>query len=168
MRRASLGQDVRIVVPSGVYGGAPVVGRALVPTSYTGSLLMGLRGELDEYVATRHMWVHVEDVAQVALLALERGHIGERYLALGRAEDAMSLAALCNRTNEIAGVAHRVRDVTTAEVSEYGSIAWMATRPTAEPILDCTRTTETLGWAPTPLDEGLRATVDWLRACGRI
>src|SRR5262249_3686752 len=92
MLAASLGQDVLFVVPGGVYGPAPIGERALVPTSFSGSILSALRGELTKYLKMRFLWVFSEDVAKIALLALDRGVLGERYLAVGRPDEVMSLA----------------------------------------------------------------------------
>jgi nucleoside-diphosphate-sugar epimerase len=169
MWKASQGQHISFVVPSGVYGPAPFPDRALVPTSFSGSLLAGLRGELDIYVKMRFLWVYVDDVVEITMRALERGELGERYLAVGRPEEAMSLAQLCNRANEIAGVAHRVvDDDPTREGSPYGSMSWIARRPVADPAADPSATTAALGVVPTSIEDGLRATIGWLREIGRF
>lgn len=169
MWKASQGQHLSLVVPSGVYGPAPFADRALVPTSFSGSLLSALRGELDIYVKMRFLWVYVDDVVEITMRALERGELGERYLAVGRPDEAMSLAQLCNRANEIAGVAHRVvDDDPTREGSPYGSMSWLARRPVADPAADPRATTAALGVEPTSIEDGLRATIAWLRELGRL
>ena len=67
MARAARGVDVNFVVPGGVYGPTPLVERALVPTIFTGTLLMAARGELRRYLPMPIPWVLAEDVADIAL-----------------------------------------------------------------------------------------------------
>ena len=110
MARAARGVDVNFVVPGGVYGPTPMVERALVPTIFTGTLLMAARGELRRYLPMPIPWVLAEDVADIALLALERGRPARRYLAMGRPEDTCSLPQFCNTFLELAGIDQRVEE----------------------------------------------------------
>jgi dihydroflavonol-4-reductase len=169
MRRASLGQDIIFVTPAGIFGPGPFPERALHPTSFTGTLAMALNGSLTQYLRFPLLWSYVDDVVAVCLAALERGRRGARYLACGRAESACSLATLCNRAAEIAGVAHRVLDVglDTGAVN-VGTMAKLAQRKYADPMLDSRVTAAELGVNPRTLDEGLRTTVAWLRQNGKI
>ena len=64
MHRASL--DRRDRRPAGIYGPAPLVERAIVPTSYTGTLLLALRGGLKQYVQMPASWAFVEDVVAIS------------------------------------------------------------------------------------------------------
>src|SRR4051812_34336385 len=163
MRRAVLGQDLMTVFPAGVYGPGPFVERALAPTSFDATLLMAIRGELDEYLGMPLAWVYVDDVAELCLRALDQGVRGGRYLAFGRPEDAVSLPEFCNRGAQLAGAAHRVQVADPdAPGSAFGSMAALAKRETANPLFDSSRTTAALGWAPTPLADGLARTVEWL------
>ena len=108
-------------------------------------------------------------MVRVSLAALERGSSGARYLALGRAEDACSLAAFCNLGAEIAGVSHRVTDVDPATAgTEFGTMTRLAERKIAHPMMDSSATGAALGIVPTALAEGLASTVAWLREQGRI
>ena len=167
--QASLGQDIVFVTPAGIFGPGPFVERALHPTSFTGTLATALNGSLAQYLSFPLLWSYVDDVVAVCLAALEHGRRGARYLACGRAENACSLAALCNRAAEIAGVAHRVLDVglDTAAVN-VGTMSKLAKRRYADPMLDSSVTATELGVHPRTLDEGLRTTVAWLRHNGRI
>ena len=172
--RAARGEEIVLVVPGGVYGPAPVVERSLVPTSFNRALLSALRGRLTRYVRFPIPWVLAEDVAAGTLLALERGRRGGRYLAMGRPEDAVSTAAFLTRACELAGVDHRVEDVTvTGDDPElertFGpTLVALGRRRYPVPLFDNARTVAALGYSPTPLDDGLRATIDWLRALGRF
>jgi dihydroflavonol-4-reductase len=169
MARAARGVDVNFVVPGGVYGPTPMVERALVPTIFTGTLLMAARGELRRYLPMPIPWVLVEDVAEIALRVLERGRPGRRYLAMGRPDDACSLPQFCNAFLGLAGIDHRVEefDPTGPGASndpEFGSMVSMLQASYPSPSHDPSRTTNELGRAPTPLRDGLRATLTWLRS----
>jgi nucleoside-diphosphate-sugar epimerase len=169
MARASRGVDVNFVVPGGVYGPTPMVERALVPTIFTGTLLMAARGELRRYLPMPIPWVLADDVAAIALLALERGRAGRRYLAMGRPDDTCSLPQFCNAFLEMAGIDHRVEEFDpsgpgAATDPEFGSMVAMLQASYPSPSHDPSRTTAELGRAPTPLGDGLRATLTWLRA----
>ena len=169
MHRAALDQDVVTVVPGGIYGPGALVERALVPTSYTGTLLMALRGGLPRYVDMPATWAFSDDVVAVGLAALEKGVNGGRYLAVGRGEDVCSLPDICNRACEIAGVAHRVKSVDLKTGGdEIGPMRVYAERVYAKPYVDPSDTAAALGISPTPMDAGLKKTVAWLREAGKI
>jgi dihydroflavonol-4-reductase len=169
MARAARGVDVNFVVPGGVYGPTPMVERALVPTIFTGTLLMAARRELRRYLPMPIPWVLAEDVADIALRALDGGRPGRRYLAMGRPEDTCSLPQFCNTFLEMAGIDHRVeefdpRGAGAATDPEFGSMVAMLQHSYPSPSHDPSRTTAELGRAPTPLRDGLLATLAWLRA----
>jgi dihydroflavonol-4-reductase len=170
LARASRGKDVRFVIPGCIYGPAPVAERALAPTSFNTALVMALQGTLTKYLSYPLLWSFAEDVAQITLLALERGEFAGRYLSAGAPEDAMSLARFCNMAAAIAGIAHRVVDEDPREASpeEYGTMLLHAQKRFAEPLCDPSRTTAELGRPPTPLHGGLEQTVSWLRTLGHI
>jgi dihydroflavonol-4-reductase len=173
MARASRGAEISFVVPAGIYGPSVFPERALVPTIFTGTLLMAARGELTRYLPMPISWVLAEDVADVAVRALERGRRGARYLAMGRAADARSIPAFCNTFLEMAGINRRVEEVHpggdgAGDDPEFGSMARMVRRSYPTPHHDCTRTTDELGRPPTPLTEGLALTIEWLRRHGRL
>lgn len=169
MHRACRGQDIVFVTPAGIYGPSLFVERALHPTSFTGTLCTALNGGLKQYVNLPLLWAYAEDVAATSLAAFERGSNGARYLACGRPQDVRTLAQFCNLAAEIAGVSHRVEDLDLATGgSEIGSMAVLAKRKYADPIMDASRTTATLGVQPIDLLDGLKRTVDWLRQHGKI
>jgi len=168
MARASRGAEIAFVVPAGIYGPSLFPERALVPTIFTGTLIRAATGELTRYLPMPISWVLAEDVADIALRALDRGRGGARYLAMGRAEDARSLPAFCNTFLEMAGLDRRVAEVLpsgdgTGDDPEFGSMVRLVQRNYPRPPHDCTRTTEELGRPPTLLTEGLRLTIEWLR-----
>lgn len=111
MARVSRGTEIAFVVPAGIYGPSLFLERALVPTIFTGTLMKAAAGELTRYLPMPISWVLAEDVADIALRALDRGRSGARYLAMGRAEDARSIPAFCNTFLELAGIDRRVAEV---------------------------------------------------------
>jgi nucleoside-diphosphate-sugar epimerase len=127
-------------------------------------------GELGSFITYPMTWTFVPDLAEIALRALGRGEPGRRYLAMGRPEDVSSLAAFCNEAAQIAGVAHRVRDIDPAapDAPDVGSMGQFAKRAYATPLADPAVTTAALGYQPIPRSEGIARTVAWLRAQGRI
>lgn len=173
MSRAAQGKGVNFVIPGAIFGPTPIIERALVPTIFTGTLLMAASGELTTYLPGAHSWVLASDVADVSLAALEKGRIGARYLGLGRPEDVCSLPAFCNAFLALAGIDGHVDtfDIKAPGAmndSKWGSMVNYVRDSYPEPLHDPSRTNEELGVTPTSLDDGLRATVDWLRANGKI
>jgi dihydroflavonol-4-reductase len=173
MARAARGAEISFVVPGGIYGPSIYVDRALVPTIFTGTLVMAARRELQRYLPMPISWVLAEDVAAIALLAGERGKRGARYLAMGRPDDACSLPAFCNRFLKLAGIPHTVEEFDpqkpgAADDPEFGPMVRMLQACYPEPPHDCSRTTEELGYAPTPLATGLQVTLDWMRQHDRL
>lgn len=92
---AAEGRTIVIVNPS-----TPVGPRDIKPTPTGRIILDTLKGKMPAYVDTGLNIVHVDDVAQGHMLALERGRSGERYILGG--ED-MSLKALLELICGIAG-----------------------------------------------------------------
>jgi dihydroflavonol-4-reductase len=174
-RRAEAGQDVVTCHPGAIYGPAPVVSRALAMTSFNRVLRGALRGKLTAYLRFRLTWVLATDVAWGSIAALDHGVAGERYVLMGRPEDAISVAACCNRLCALAGVDHRVDDVEPSDdpavLAAFGptlvAIAANEAR-TGGAGPGQPRTAKRLGYDPTSLDDGLAQFVDWLRALGQI
>lgn len=173
MRRAEQGQVVTAVFPGAIYGPSPVVERALAETSFNAALRKAVRGELPRYPPVKLGWVLGSDVADVALRALERGRAGERFLALGRPEDAMTIPAFLSRGCAAAGVEHRVDptgpvadDPTLLE--EFGAMARTAGTRWPDPLFDASGTHARLGDGPTGVAAGLALTLRWLRAQAQL
>ena len=76
MHRACRGQNLAFLVPAAIYGPSPNADRALAPTSFNGAMLKGIRGELAEFAAFPMNWVFVEDVARIALAAIDEDGVG--------------------------------------------------------------------------------------------
>ncbi len=151
---------------------------ALGGTSFNRVLLAALRRRLERYLHFPVSWVFADDVARGCILALDHGVAGERYMFDGRPEDVVSIAEACNRICRLAGVDHRVDDLAPSDdpqlVEVFGptliAIALRAAatpEPPRRPLAD-TKTYQRLGYEPISLEDGLRATADWLREIGRL
>jgi dihydroflavonol-4-reductase len=173
MRRVDDGADIVVVVPGGTFGPAVTVERSMAPTSYNRALRGAIRGRLTSYLAYPVPWVFAGDVARATIAAIARGQRGEKYLAFG-AEDAQSTAAFLNVACEVAGVAHRVHDLTIdpddrSVLERYGpSLVALARRSFPVPWFRNERTREVLGYEPTPLRDAMGQTVAWLRSTGQL
>ncbi len=175
-RRADDGQDIVTCHPGAIYGPAPVVSRALAPTSFNRVLRGALRGKLTRYLHFPVSWVLATDVAWGSISALDHGVSGERYLLDGRPEDVISIAEACNILCERAGVEYRVEDVAPSDDPELAAmfgptlmaIASAPHNPGEASARTMTRassrTHQRLGYDPTSLDDGLGQLLDWLRA----
>jgi GDP-L-fucose synthase len=104
--------------------------------------------------ATRE-FLYVEDAAEAIVLAAER-YSKPALVNLGSGEE-ISVRDLLEMIRSLAG--------STAEVR------WDASRPDGQPrrCLDTSRAAAEFGWrAKTSLRDGLRKTIDWYRAAGRL
>ncbi|WP_436772262.1 NAD-dependent epimerase/dehydratase family protein [Yinghuangia sp. YIM S09857] len=172
MRRAADGLDACAVIPGGTFGPSPVPGRALEAPSYNLRILLALKGEIESTVHFPIPWSYADDVAAVTVAALEHGRAGEKYLAFAHPDDVCSMAQFLNRACELAGSAHRVRDITAELLAgdqelqrQSGpSLVALANRSFPEPYYTDTLTRTRLGHTPVRLDEALRRTLDWLEA----
>ncbi|MGD0380347.1 MAG: NAD-dependent epimerase/dehydratase family protein [Acidimicrobiales bacterium] len=177
MARAAAGQDVVTTHPGAIFGPSPVVSNSLGRTSFNRVLLSALRQRLDSYLRFPVSWVFAQDVARGCLLALDRGVSGERYMLDGRPEDVVSIAVACSRICELAGLDHRVRDLDPSDDPELArvfgpTLVAIAAKADSDRAvrrsLSESKTYKRLGYDPISLDEGLRATMDWLREVGKI
>ena len=115
-------------------------------------------------------WVHVADVAAGHRLAAERGRAGETYILAGppltyreffrACERATGLPAplvwLPARLAEVAAYSLRHAHPASAELLQNaGGICYLARANKAR---------RELGWNPRPVEEGMRETIEWLRA----
>ena len=176
MDRAQAGQDVCVMVCGGAYGPAPLAARAMVAPSFNQRAAAAIQGSLEANLAFPIPWVYAADVAQASIAALTRGVSGERYLAFGRVEDVGSMPFFCNKACELAGVSHRIAEITAADLdanpeleAEFGpSLVALLRKRFPEPFFQYDQTVERLGYQPLSLDEGMSRTVAWLREQGFV
>jgi dihydroflavonol-4-reductase len=173
VRRAGEGADIAVVVCGGAFGPAPQAERSMEAPSFNLRIVWALRREVDRYVGFPVPWVYAPDVARCAVLALERGRAGERYLAFGRPDDVGSMALFMDRACAVGGVDHHVRDLTDAELDDPEvaarlgpTLVALARQRFPEPFFDNRQTVQRLGYQPLALDDALGRTIDWLRREG--
>jgi dihydroflavonol-4-reductase len=170
MRRAEAGLDVCVVIPGGTFGPAPTVNRAMEPPSFNLRIVWALLGNFDAAVDFPIPWSLAADVARASVSALDRGVRGEKYLAFARQQDVSTMATFCNRACEIAGVPHRVKGISAEDLdasedvrTRVGpSLVALAHQKFPEPFFVNDTTVERLDYRPTPIDDSLRETIDWL------
>lgn len=141
----------------------------------TGALVRFLNGRLPAVVDARLNFVYIEDVVEGHLLAMEKGAVGQRYILGGQ---NASLVQFLNLGAGIAGVEREPRTVpgwlvkgaarVLGAISQVtGECPWVSpdeARTALHSFIFDTRKARTeLGTECTPLREGLRKTVDWLR-----
>jgi farnesol dehydrogenase len=174
---AAGGEDVVMLYPGVVYGPGEMTDGNLVVKMVADHLrgrFPGLIGPGDR------LWSYafVEDVAEGHALALERGGRGERYFLGG---ENVSLNGFFALLQEVAGVPPPRRHIPygVASLLGHGLVLW-AELTGHPPLLthevvnvfrehwaySSAKAERELGYRPTPLREGLRRTVDWLRAQG--
>lgn len=167
------GQDIRFMIPGAIYGPTVCLEKGLGSSNFNDRIVQAVRGEMPPQLPLPMAWVTAADCAYVCIAALDKGVAGERYIANGVPEEAGTIAAVCNLACEMAGVPHRVQEVSKDDldspemIKRYGpTMPLLAKRASARPPTDTRYTQEKLGYAPTPLAAGLRETLDWMRSVG--
>jgi dihydroflavonol-4-reductase len=171
MGRIAAGQDIRLVVPGGVFGPSVCVERAMILPSMNASIPAAARGEITRIVPLPIPWVFVDDVAATTVAALEKGRAGERYLGFGRPDDVGTFAFFLNRALELMDSDRRVSEIPKdqlddPEVIEQFGESWAHLGKTnfPDPWFDSSFTISRLGHRPVTLDYGLEQTIEWMRA----
>jgi len=154
----------------------PIGPRDIKPTPTGRIIVNALAGKMPAYVDTGLNIVHVDDVAEGHILAMERGEVGSRYILGG---ENLTLSEILAKLAEIAGVkAPRVRlphglVMPLAHVSE----AWARLTRAKAPMLtkdgvkmalkymffSIAKAERELGYSPRPAVEALRDAVKWFR-----
>jgi farnesol dehydrogenase len=120
-------------------------------------------------------YVLVDDVVQGHLLAMERGRVGERYILGG---ENVSLREFFRTVDRVSGKRHLqapVRSLTPLVFAylQKWRAEWFGIYPTITPgwirtfLVDwafrCDKAVRELGYRPTPLEDGIRITYQWLQ-----
>ncbi len=159
---------ITIVNPS-----TPVGPRDIKPTPTGRIVLDTIRGRMPAYVDTGLNIVHVDDVANGHLLAMEKGEIGERYILGG---DNMTLASILeyiclsqdmspptiklphNLVLPIAWIMEHIASITKKEPRATVDSVKMSKRK----MFFCSeKAKQKLGYEFRPGSEGLKDAVDW-------
>ena len=177
LEAAAAGRDVVALYPGVVYGPGDLTDGNLVVKMIADHMqgrFPGIIGPGDR------LWSYafVDDVAAGHAAALERGRRGERYFLTG---PNASMTELFRTLQQVAGVAPPRRHIPYGVASLLGRGLYLWAELTGHPPLlthevvdvfrehwaySCAKAQAELDYRPTPLDEGLRRTVAWLRERG--
>lgn len=173
---AADGLPVVIVNPS-----TPIGPRDVKPTPTGRIVVEAANGKMPAYVESGLNLVHVDDVANGHLLALEKGRIGERYILGGQ---DVSLGAMLAEIARIVGRKPPSVVIPRAPLFPlaYTNEAWCRLTGKTDPFLtvdslkmaahnmyfSSARAEAELGYHARPFAEALRDAVDWFRAAGKI
>jgi dihydroflavonol-4-reductase len=174
-RSVERGLDAVMVFPSGIIG--PYDFRL----SEMGSLFADFaRGRLPAYVDGAYDFVDVRDVAAGLILAAEKGRRGEGYILSG---ERISVRDLLTLLEQVTGVRSRARrlPMRLARLAAWFAPAYYRLRH-ARPrftayslrvlasncLMSSAKAARELGYAPRPLRETVRNTIEWFVATGRL
>ncbi|MGI9116572.1 MAG: NAD-dependent epimerase/dehydratase family protein [Gaiellales bacterium] len=169
---AAAGQEVVVANPGHVLGAGDVNGISTfhIRKILTGELRMTLPGGIT--------YVDVHDVVDGIVRVLGTGRTGRRYI-LATSDGLLSHVELSRRVLALAGIERRTFHVPGAAAALGGRLAQRLRIPLP---IDATeldsarywwfcssdRAIAELGYAPHPIDEALRATIDWYRDRGDL
>jgi len=172
---AAAGQDIVVLYPGVIYGpGELTEGNIVVKLvmDHAHGRMPAILGPGDRLWS----YAYVDDVAEGHRAALERGRAGERYFLAG---DNVDMNGFFATLQEVSGLRPPRWHVPYAAASLLGRAMLAWAELTGHPPLlthevvgvfrehwaySSARAERELGYRPTPLREGLRRTVDWLRA----
>jgi farnesol dehydrogenase len=172
---AAAGRDVVLLYPGVVYGPGERTDGNLVAQMVADHLhgkFPGIVGPGDRLWS--YAWV--EDVAQGHVAALEKGRAGQRYFLAG---ENVAMTDFFSVLHEVSGVAPPRRHIPYPAARLLGRLLHAWAELTGHPPLlthevvdvfrehwsySSAKAERELGYTVTPLREGLRRTVEWLRA----
>jgi dihydroflavonol-4-reductase len=172
---ARQGAPVVIVNPA-----APVGPRDIKPTPTGRMILDAAAGRTPAYVDTGLNVVHVDDVAEGHVLALERGRLGERYILGG---ENLTLRALLTLIAEVVGGRPPAIRLplpalwpVALAMEAVGRVSRFEPRVTRDTLrmarkkmfFSSAKAMRELGYAPRPARRAIEDAVAWLRAEGRL
>lgn len=176
LRAAREGLDVVVVNPS-----TPVGPKDRKPTPTGKTILDFLRGRMPAYVDTGLNLIHVKDVAQGHLLALDKGKKGEKYI-LGNLN--MSLREIFQLLADVSGLeAPKIRlprwPILVMAYVECSISKWITHREPKIPLdgvkmaakkmfFDSSKALRELGLPQTSVRQALGEAVSWFREQGYV
>jgi dihydroflavonol-4-reductase len=169
-----LGLDAVIVNPA-----APVGPRDIKPTPTGRMIADAAAGKMPAYLETGLNVVHVDDVAEGHMLALERGRAGERYI-LG--SENLTLKALLEMVDGVTGRTQRRMKLSPSVLWPVALACEAAALFGVEPLVtrdhlrmsaktmffSHDKAARELGFRPRPAEAAVRDAVAWFRANGRL
>ncbi len=172
---ARQGAPVVIVNPA-----APVGPRDIRPTPTGRMILDAAAGRMPAYIDTGLNVVHVDDVAEGHVLALERGQVGERYILGGENLTLRELlglvAAATGRRPPAIRLTHEVVWPVAAAMEALARVVPFEPPVTRDHLrmarkkmfYSSAKAVRELGYAPRPAIEAVRDAVAWFRANGML
>lgn len=169
------GLDAVIVFPSGIIG--PYDFRL----SEMGRLFIDFaRGRLTAYVDGAYDFVDVRDVVAGLLLAAERGRAGQGYILSGERISVKDLLCLLEQVTGVRARARRLPFWLARFAARFAPAYYRLRR--AKPrftsyslrvlasncLMSSAKAARELGYAPRPLTETVRSSIEWLVATGRL
>jgi dihydroflavonol-4-reductase len=158
----------------------PVGPRDIKPTPTGKMILDAAAGRMPAYIDTGLNVVHVDDVAEGHMLALERGRIGEKYILGGEnflLRDLLAVVAAETGRKppsvRLPGAALWPVALACEALANVAGIEPMVTRDhlrmaRKKMFFSPAKATAELGFAPRPAREAVRDAVAWLRSSGRL
>lgn len=176
---AAAGDDVVMLYPGVVYGPGDITDGNIVVQMVRDHLKGRFPGVVG---AGDKLWSYsyVEDVADGHARALEKGRKGERYFLCG---DNVAMDDFFRSLERVSGVRPPRFHIPCAVASGLGFTLWAWAELTGHPPLltqnevgvfrhhwaySSKKAQTELGYAPRSLEDGLRVTVDWMRAQGLV
>jgi nucleoside-diphosphate-sugar epimerase len=175
LKRAGSGLPVVIVNPTRVYG----PGKMTEGNSVSLMLDMYQRGRLPILLNNGKdvgNYVLVDDLVRGHMLAMDKGRVGERYILGG---ENVSLKGLFGIVDEFTGKRHRQVSLPPRVAMAYASVEkkkaeWLGIYPQITPgwvetflhdwAYSSAKAERELGYQITPLREGVRRTLEWIRS----
>jgi dihydroflavonol-4-reductase len=167
------GQDVVIVNPS-----TPIGPWDIKPTPTGDIILRFLRRQMPAYLNTGLNLIHVRDVAEGHLLALQRGKTGDRYI-LGN--ENLTLAQILQQLGEISGLPAPkgsipawiplsvawLDEFVLAKLGKTPSVPLAGVQMARQQMFyDPTKAQQELGLPQTPVQHALKEAVEWFQKHG--
>jgi dihydroflavonol-4-reductase len=169
------GMDAVMVFPSGIVG--PYDFRL----SDMGHLFTDFaRGRLTAYVDGAYDFVDVRDVVAGLLLAAEKGRRGEGYILSGERISVRGLLTLLERITGVRAKARRLPFWLARFAARFAPVYYglKHAKPrftsyslrvlTSNCLMSSAKAASELGYAPRPLRETVRNTIEWFVATGRL
>ncbi|MDI2112937.1 hopanoid-associated sugar epimerase [Commensalibacter nepenthis] len=158
----------------------PIGPRDIKPTPTGQMILDCARGKMPAYVDTGLNIVHVDDVAEGHLLALEKGVIGEKYILGG---ENMSLREFFDMTSRIANVRPPLVRLNQKVIWPVAIVSeWMANRFNIQPrvtremllmsykkmFFSSAKAEKELGYYHRPAHEAIKDAIEWFHQQGYV
>ena len=168
------GMDIRIVCPSRIFGPGNLGSKGSTMTQILRSYLLGKwRIQLGSGT-DRANYVYIDDVVQGHLLAMEKGAAGEKYL-IGSFNESFS--GLMSSLSQISGKKYKLYKIPFGVLGFYANVVGVIAKIfNFDPVItkdwvnklhqnwqaDISKAKNELGYEPTPKEEALRKTIEWI------